>query len=95
MKIKKVEFGMKVQISLDDDLMLRIDNFADKSYMTRSGLISQACTQYLVGFEVQFAIKDMAITMRKIADTGKIDADAKNQLEDFERFAKMLTAGEI
>lgn len=84
---------MKVQISLDDELMVRIDNYADKNYMSRSGLICQACTQYLVSAEVQFAIKDMAIAMRKIADTGKIDDETRIMLQDFERVSNMLTGG--
>jgi hypothetical protein len=39
------------------------------------------------------AIKDMAVSMRKIADTGKIDHETMEQLEDFERLAQMLTTG--
>ena len=33
---------MKVQISIDDELVKRVDNYADKNYLTRSGLISLA-----------------------------------------------------
>ena len=36
---------MKVNISLDDELMKRLDDYADRNYMSRSGLISLACTQ--------------------------------------------------
>lgn len=81
---------MKVQITLDDDLIKRIDNYADENYMSRSGLLSLAVTQYLNTADVTKAIKDMALSMRKIADTGKIDHETKEQLEDFERVAKML-----
>jgi metal-responsive CopG/Arc/MetJ family transcriptional regulator len=86
---------MKVQISLDDELLARVDSSADKNYMSRSGLISQACIQYLVASEVQLAIKDMAISMRKIADTGHLDDETRIKLQDFERISKMLTGGEI
>jgi len=86
---------MKINITIDEELLGRIDSFADKSYMSRSGLISQACTQYLVGVEVQYAIKDMALAIRKIADTGKLDDETRIKLEDFERISKMLTGGEI
>ena len=41
------------------------------------------------------AVKDMALCMRKIADTGIIDHEMMEQLEDFERFAKMLSNGTI
>lgn len=81
---------MKVNITLDDELMQRLDNFADKNYMSRSGLVSLAVTQYLNSNEMILAVKDMALCMRKIADTGVVDHETMEQLEDFERFAKML-----
>lgn len=83
----------KVNITLDDDLLRRIDDFACENYMKRSSLISLAVTQYLNSSEAVKAVKDLAFSMRKIADSGQIDEDTRRQLEDFERFAKMLVAG--
>jgi hypothetical protein len=40
--------------------------------------------------DVTKAIKDMALAMRKIADTGKVDHETMEQLEDFERLSKLL-----
>ena len=82
---------MKVGITLDDELLKRIDTYADANYMSRSGLLSVAATQYLNALEVQTAIKDMSLAMRKIADTGKIDPEVREQLEDFERLARLLS----
>lgn len=81
---------MKVGITLDDELMKRIDDYADENYMSRSGLISLACTQYLNTAEVTHAIKEMALCMRKIADSGKVDHETMEQLKDFERLSKIL-----
>lgn len=81
---------MKVQITLDDSLVQRADNYADENYMSRSGLVSLALAQYLNTSEATKAIKDMAVCMRKIAETGKVDHETMEQLEDFERFSKML-----
>ena len=81
---------MKVQITLDDELVKRVDNYADENFMSRSGFISLSLTQYLNSLKVQTAITNMAIAMRKIADEGKIDADVQRELEDFERICKML-----
>lgn len=81
---------MKVQISLDDKLMERVDNYADNNYMSRSGLISLACVQYLNQADIVMAIKDMSLAMRKIADTGEIDENTRRELEDFERLCKMF-----
>lgn len=81
---------MKVQITCDDELMKRVDAFADENYMSRSGLFALAVTQYINAQEVTQAIKDMAVAMKKIADTGKVDHETMEQLEDFERLSKML-----
>lgn len=81
---------MKINITLNDDLLSRIDQYADSNYMSRSGLISLATTQFLNAAEVTTAIRDMAVCMRKIADTGTVDHETMEQLEDFERLSKML-----
>lgn len=81
---------MKVQITLDDALMERVDAYADENYMSRSGLLSLAVTQYLNAAEVTKVIKEMAVCMRKIADNGTVDHETMEQLEDFERLSKML-----
>lgn len=81
---------MKVQISLADELVKRVDAHADENYMTRSGLISFAVTQYLNSADVIKAVNDMSLAMRRIADNGTIDEQTKMQLEDFERISKML-----
>jgi len=84
---------MKVQITLNDDLMKRADAYADDNYMTRSGLISQALTQYLNSVEMTRAIIDMALSIRKIADCaekGTVSDDMLHQLEELEILSKML-----
>ena len=80
----------KVMVSIDDELLNRIDNYADSNYMSRSGLLALAACQYLNANEVMLLVKDMSLAMRKIADTGKIDHETKEQLEEFERISKIL-----
>lgn len=80
----------KINISIDDNLLERLDKVADSNYMSRSGLISTACAQYINSNEVIVAIKDMALCMRKIADEGIVDHETMEQLEDFERVCKLL-----
>lgn len=82
----------KITISLDDELLKRVDNYSDENYMSRSGLISLSLTQYLNSADVTKAIKDLAFAMRKIADNGVVDEDTQKQLEDFERLSKLLVS---
>lgn len=76
---------MKVQITLDDELMKRVDAYADENYMSRSGLLSIAVTQYLNTKEMIGAITRMGVAMEKIADKGEIDEQTQKELEDFQR----------
>lgn len=82
---------MKVQISMDDALVDRLDLYAGRNYMSRSGLISLACTQFLNSSDAILAVKDIALAIRKIADAGEIDDETRCKLEDFERLAKMIS----
>ena len=72
---------VKVNITMDDDLMRRIDEYADEAYTSRSGLITLACSQFLASAEVTKAIKSMALAMRKIADSGEIDDQSRKEMQ--------------
>lgn len=80
----------KVQISIDDDLLARIDRYAKENYNTRSGLISLGMVEFLNGKEVMMLIKDMGLAVRKIADNGVVDDATMEQLNDFERLCNLF-----
>lgn len=82
--------NIKVNITIDEDLMKRADNFADENYMSRSGLLSLALTQYLNQNDVVRYVRDISLAMRKIADNKDLTEDEINNLKDFENFSKML-----
>ena len=81
---------MKVQVSLDDKLMDRVDAYAKSNYMSRSALISLATTEYLNHADVICVIKDIGLCMRKIADNDSVDDETLKELEDYERLCKVL-----
>lgn len=81
---------MKVQVSMDNALVQRVDQYADENYISRSALVTIALTQFLNAQEVTSAVKDMAICLRKIADNGEIDSDTQQKLCDLERRCKVL-----
>lgn len=81
---------MKVQITISDELMQRVDAYADEHGMTRSGFAAMAMRQVLSAYEVQEAIKEMALCMRQIADSNKVEPEQLEQLEDIERLLKYM-----
>lgn len=82
---------IKINITVDEDLLRRVDEYSEENYLNRSSLISLATTQFLNAADVTKAVKDMSICFRKIAERGTIDEETQRQLEDFERLARILT----
>lgn len=82
---------MKVQISLNDDLMAKIDDCAARMYMSRSGLISLACTEYLKQLSISDALVRLSLIGQKIADSGSLDAETKKQFDDLNQVIQFFT----
>lgn len=80
----------KINISINDDLLKRLDDFADENYTSRSGLITTALTEYLNNREVLMLVKNVSIAVGKIAETGNVDKDTMKMLEDFDRATKIF-----
>ena len=82
---------MRATITIDDRLMERIDKFADENYMSRSGLITVACNQYLNQNEVVFVMRNIGSVMKKILDTGKVEPEMIEELNRYTELLKMIT----
>lgn len=81
---------IKVQITVDEELLNKIDDYADDNYTTRSSVFVQGAAQIVNQAALIAAVKNMSLAMRKIADTGIVTPDELKQLEDFERAANYL-----
>ena len=82
---------VKVNVTLDANLLARADEFADDNYLTRSGLLSLALTQYLNQNSVTKALTDLAVSMRRIADNNnKISDEDMRNLKEFEQIANFI-----
>lgn len=84
----------KVQISIDDELLSKIDCYADENYITRSGLISIGMSEYLNSKETMRLIKNLNVAVQRIADQGTVDEETMRQIEDFERLCKIISANQ-
>ena len=81
---------MKLQISVDDELMAKVDQAIEAMHVNRSGYFSMAVAQQVQTWEMVNAIKLMSFAIKKIADTGVVDDETRHQIEDFERLVKMV-----
>ena len=81
----------KFQVSMDDELSARVEDYADRHFMTRSGVVTMACNQLLLTEDVQRSIKTVALAMKRIAESNQIDEKSKEELHEFEVLAKMIS----
>ena len=82
--------NVKFNISADENLIARADAYAEKNYMTRSGLVSLALTQFLNQNDIVQAVQDIAFYMRKIADNQTLSEEEMNELKDFGKGFKIF-----
>lgn len=80
----------KFQVSMDDELLARVEDYADRNYTTRSGAISLACNQLVMADDVRRSICTMALAMKRIAESNEVDEKTKEELRTFEALANMF-----
>jgi metal-responsive CopG/Arc/MetJ family transcriptional regulator len=81
---------MKVNISVNDDLMKRIDEYAERNYTNRSAVFAQSANQFLLSQSIPQAIGEMAVAFKRIADNNEIDEESKKKLNEFMYLAQLL-----
>ena len=82
---------MKLSISLDDNLVQRIDSFAKVNSISRSGFLAMAATQYLNQMQVLSSMPEIVQIMKTAAANGMTASKEDIQkLTDFEDQCKML-----
>lgn len=81
---------MKVTISINDDLLSKIDNFAKENFMSRSGFLALASRNYLLQNETLDTMKSLRTALNKVAESGSVDPESASDLENFNRIADMF-----
>lgn len=76
---------MKVSLNVPDDLLKRVDSFSEANFVSRSLFVTLAMKEYLDNHQLEGAILSLSFSLRKIADSGVVDEDLIQQLEDLKR----------
>lgn len=83
---------MRMMISMDDDLVQKVDDFADRNYSTRSGVITRAVAQLLAQDECSTALTKLALSMERIANNNNVvDEQSKKDLEELKALASLFS----
>lgn len=81
---------MKLNISMNDDLVSRLEKLADENYMTRSGIISVACAEYVNRAEVISLMKGLTLSINKLANKGLVDDEVADMLNDYQKLVELI-----
>lgn len=81
---------VKLQITMDENLLAELDDYCDKNYMNRSWTISQAIVQLVNQQKMVDSIVNMSMAMKKAAEQGSIDDETRKEMESFETLCKMF-----
>ena len=81
---------VKLQITLEEELLNSVDDYCDKNYMNRSWLISQALVQVLNQQKMIDSLVNVSIALKNVSEQGFIDDSTKKEMEQFESLCKMI-----
>lgn len=73
----------KVTISMNDELLERIDDYAKKNCTTRSGFLSLVSLKFLNDTELASVLRDMTSVIGKIVDSGQGEPEELAKLEAY------------
>lgn len=82
---------MKINITMNEDLLNRVDAYAKEQFTSRSGLISLACTQFLYQREMLQLLRQMTKAMTRISEMGSVDDATKNELNEMKHVFELMS----
>lgn len=80
----------KVNITMQDELLAWVDDFADANFTSRSGAITMMVNQFKVSHEMAETMKQVTSSLQKIANGADLTDEERLQLLGFEQLAKVL-----
>lgn len=89
---RKVYFmaKVKVQITLEDELLNMVDDYCDKNFMNRSWLISQSLIQVLNHQRLVDSIQNLSVAIKNCSMNGDIDEQTRKEMQNFETLCTMF-----
>lgn len=80
----------KITISLQDELLDKLDNHCEKNFSTRSAFISQSINNTLLSLEIPEALNKICFLFEQVAKDKEIDENTKQDLFKLKTIAEVL-----
>ena len=74
---------VKVQITLEDELLNMVDDYCDRNYMNRSWLISQSLVQVLNQQKLIDSFANLSVAVKNCTANGEFDEQTIKELQNF------------
>lgn len=81
----------KINVSINDDLLAQIDTYAKQHFMSRSGLISFAMSQFFLAEQLPKAFSDLSEQLRALSVKVDLPDDDRKTLESIDRASAALS----
>ena len=81
---------MKMTVTINDDLMKRVDEYVEENYMSRSGFLAMAANQFLNQYELIKTLRQVSDAVYNMAQDKELDDEAKQLLSDFESACRLM-----
>lgn len=79
---------VKVQITLEDELLNAVDEYCDRNYMNRSWLISQSLVQTINQQKLIDSFANLSIAIKNCTDNREFDEKTLRDIQNFEVLCK-------
>lgn len=74
----------KVNISIPDELLVQLEEYAEKNFLSRSGAITMMVNQYLTAQAMTEQMRTLAGAIRKASEQAPLTADEDERLKAIE-----------
>lgn len=81
---------MKIQISIDDELLKKVDAFAKKNYMSRSAVLAQGAFALIQSREISQALPEVLERLNDLSRDNDLDDDTKREVSDLQAAARLI-----
>lgn len=81
---------VKMNITMDDQLVSDLDAYCEKNYMTRSAVISQSVLSLINQQKLIDAISSLSQSIEMCAKAGQLDDETRKEMERFEALSKLF-----
>lgn len=84
----------KINITISEELFKRLSNYCEENYLTKSGVITMAVTDYLNSRDMAVSFKNMSESITKLADLGVLDSMKSEDALLIEKLKESLSGTE-